>query len=82
MNDLTATQILDMLGRDAIADAIGVSKPAVNKAAQKNKIPALWYARIRAMCERVGVTCPLSAFTWKSPPPFAGDQIIEVTNRD
>lgn len=82
MTELTAIQILDMLGRDAIAESVGVGKPAVNKAAQRNIIPALWYARVRAMCEKVGVTCPLSAFSWKNPPPFSGDQILEASAYD
>jgi len=77
MKDLTSTQIIDMLGRSAVATEIGVQQTTVNKAAQ-GKIPASWYARIRAMCESLNVSCPLSAFAWKSPPAFSGDQILAV----
>ena len=58
----TPNEILDTLGRDAVAVAIGVNKVRVNRAALDEKLPAVWYAKLS---ELHGSDLPRDVFRFK-----------------
>lgn len=58
----TPRDILDTLGREAVAVALDVNLRRVNRAALEEKLPALWY---RKLCDMSGQTLPIECFTAK-----------------
>ena len=54
--------ILDSLGRERVAAAVGVDMRRVQRAAFDDRLPALWYA---ALCDLAGHDLPRDAFTFK-----------------
>jgi hypothetical protein len=54
--------ILDSLGRERVAAAIGVDMRRVQRAANEDRLPALWYA---ALCDLAGHDLPREVFTFK-----------------
>ena len=58
----TPRDILDSLGRERVAAAVGVDMRRVNRAALEDRLPALWYA---ALCDLAGRDLPRDRFTFK-----------------
>ena len=81
MAQLTARNIIGALDRHKMASELGVHISAVAKAYSNDLMPASWFARVKAMCEAVGLPCPLSAFNWRNPPAFdEAGEILPVTS--
>lgn len=83
MSKMTAKQIIGALGREELSKALGVTRGAINAASNKGEngiLSASWYAKIKSMCDKIGMPLPLDVFSWKSPPPFDHrGEIIEVS---
>ena len=58
----TPREILDTIGRERVAQAIGVDMRRVNRAAYAVQLPALWYS---AICEMAEQDLPHDLFTFK-----------------
>jgi len=67
-NMKTSVTILDAIGRERIAAAVGVDIRRVNRAAYEPQLPAVWYA---ALCDLAGYDLPRNAFTFKGAPGLA-----------
>ena len=55
-------EIIDTLGRDAIAQKLGVALRRVDRARTDERIAASWYA---GLCELAGQDLPRNLFTFK-----------------
>ena len=55
-------EIVDGIGRERIAEIVGVRPTAVYQALRNGKLPSSWYV---ALCEEVGHPLPPSAFSFK-----------------
>ena len=66
MNKHSVHQITDTLGGEAIATRMGVSSHMIRHARTSGMFPSSWYAALKAMCDDVGIPCPLSAFNWRA----------------
>lgn len=61
---------------DEVLDALGVKARSLRLARERNAFPSSWYLVLKPVCDRNGVDCPLTAFTFKNPShntPQAGD---------
>ena len=58
----TAHDIVDRIGRDRVAEMMGIQPSAVYEALRRNKLPSSWYL---ALCREVGQTLPAAAFAFK-----------------
>lgn len=67
MNKQAVHHITDTLGADVICESLSVTHHSIRYARTDGRFPASWYAHLKAMCEDVGIPCPLSAFNWKQP---------------
>jgi hypothetical protein len=56
------TDLIDSLGRDAIATRVGAKPRRVDRVRNEEQIPAQWYA---ALCDMAGKTLPVEWFTFK-----------------
>ena len=54
--------IIDNMGRDAIAQKLGVALRRVDRARTEERIPASWYA---GLCDLAGQDLPRHLFTFK-----------------
>jgi hypothetical protein len=64
----TVDKIAEKLGRKRLAELVGVGKAAVTNATTEGTFPASWYVIVSGECDRLGIECPKSAFSFKSPP--------------
>ena len=79
MSKATAKNVIGGIGRAVISERLNVIKGAVNAAYNNGEhgiMPAAWYLAVKALGDEIGLTVPLSAFNWKSPPPFGDDGMI------
>lgn len=58
-------QLTDALGRDTIAEAVGVKRGAVDIAVARGKLPASWFLAVGDLCGAAGVECPVELFAMK-----------------
>jgi hypothetical protein len=58
----TASEIIDFIGRERLAAALGVTTDAVDRARRNNQLPSLWY---HACEEMAGRPLPREAFSFK-----------------
>jgi hypothetical protein len=59
---MTSREIIDSIGRDRVAEALGVEAGRVRRALYEPQLPASWYA---VLCDMAGQDLPRSAFTFK-----------------
>ena len=60
--DGPAAEMLNSLGRESVAAAVGVDMRRIHRAAFDERLPALWYA---ALCDLAGYDLPHELFTFK-----------------
>ncbi|MFD1481630.1 hypothetical protein [Paracoccus nototheniae] len=60
----TVSAICEVVGRQAIASAVGVGLTAVSNAASENRFPARWFYAVRALCAESGIQCPERLFSF------------------
>ena len=63
---MEAKQIIEALGADAVAEALGVTLSAVAEQRRQGKLPAAWYLKLRDLGAARGVSVPEGAFRWKN----------------
>ena len=61
------------LGQVAMADRLGVTRPAVNMAVQRGQFPAAWYLAMCEMCSNADIACPPHLFNFKGVEPQRAD---------
>lgn len=61
---MEARTLADSLGRQTIADALGVGVTAVNNAVRRGTLPARWYDPLDQYCQEIGQECPRAAFNF------------------
>ena len=66
MNRNAVHHIIATLTPEAIEARLDVSPHSVRAAKTKGEFPANWYAGLKALCDEVGIPCPLSAFYWRA----------------
>jgi hypothetical protein len=59
---MTPKSIIDTIGHECVARALGVSLIRVQRAANAQRLPALWYG---ALCELTGRDLPRDLFSFK-----------------
>lgn len=64
---VTTHEIAKSLGRQKMADALGVGLTAISKYVVAGKFPASWYLVIKSLCKDAGADCPDSLFEMKAP---------------
>lgn len=65
MSSYDASHIIANLGAGVIASELGFTERNLRHARTTGKFAGGWYSEIKALCERHGVFCPMSAFSWK-----------------
>ncbi len=65
---MTPRDIVSLLGRKPIADAVGVKPGAVSEALRGEKLPASWFIACRNMGQAMGAQIPDTAFNFKGRP--------------
>ena len=78
MSSRAVHNIIKHLGVDAICSALDVSPHSVRYAKTKGIFSANWYGEVKAMCDEVGIPCPLSAFNWRSSDKKLGNAAPEI----
>ena len=58
----TPHEIIDYLGADNVADALGIGLPAVRVRLAEGKLPASWYHKLETMA---GFSLPRECFSFK-----------------
>lgn len=66
MNRNAVHHIIATLTPEAIEASLDVSPHSVRAAKTKGEFPSNWYAGLKALCDEVGIPCPLSAFYWRA----------------
>ena len=69
-----AREIVDLIGRDALASDLGVLAKTVGIAAATGRFPASWYIVVNAAAARHGAQVPLCLFSFK---PVGAAQSVE-----
>lgn len=64
--EVTVKQIADIIDA-ATLKALGVKDRSLRKARHEGQFPSSWYDIVDARCRKVGIPCPRSLFTFKSP---------------
>jgi hypothetical protein len=59
---MTPKTIIDTIGPECVARAVGVSLIRVQRAANSRRLPALWYG---ALCELTGCDLPRELFAFR-----------------
>jgi hypothetical protein len=59
---MTPREILNTLGRERVAAALGVTVLRVDRATNERRLPASWYD---VLCELAGYDLPRTIFTFK-----------------
>lgn len=59
-----AQKLSRLLGRSAIAAALGVVPSSVSNASKKGVFPAAWYLVVRSLAHEQGLDCPVEAFAF------------------
>ena len=70
---LNAREVVDLIGREALADDLGVLAKTVGIAAATGQFPASWYVVVNAAAAKHGAQVPLCLFRFKMLAPAAGD---------
>ena len=65
MNKRSVHQIISVLGSEAIEMALDVSSHSVRAAKTKGEFPSSWYRELKALCDEIGIPCPMNAFYWR-----------------
>jgi len=60
-----AREIVDLIGRDALASDLGVLSKTVSITAAAGRFPASWYIVINAAAAKHGANVPLGLFNFK-----------------
>lgn len=61
----TVSEILSIIGRNELAQELGVGITAISAASVSNKFPAAWYPVVMEMSARHGVDVSRDAFNWR-----------------
>ena len=61
----TVSEILSIIGRNDLANELGVGLTAISAASVSNKFPSAWYPIVMEMSARHGVTVSRDAFNWR-----------------
>lgn len=69
---ITASEILDKLGRPRVAKVLGVGMTAISRASVENSFPASWYEAIRTLCAEEQLSCPPDLFKQKGLENIGG----------
>lgn len=54
----TAADLVQILGRKALIEALGVTTAAITNNIRKGSFPSHWYLTIKDLCMRSGIVCP------------------------
>jgi len=60
-----ARNLINHLGRQAVAGALGVDDSSISHAYRVGKLPAAWYAPLKRMADEKGLEVPLCLFAWR-----------------
>ncbi len=64
----TVREIVNVIGRDALADALGLANAkSIQPAVTAGEFPAAWYPTIKELCEKQEISIPMALFNWKIP---------------
>lgn len=61
----TVSDVIDVLGRKAIMDVVGVTTQAVTNAKSAGVFNGTWYGPLAALAESMGEELPRDAFAWR-----------------
>jgi hypothetical protein len=70
----TVSEICDAIGRQKIAQAVGVKPTAVSNAVAEARFPAKWFIVLSGMCQEIGLDCPADLFAFTASSAPAADQ--------
>lgn len=62
-----AAIFIDAVGKDRLAEKLGVTHGAVRQAHWRDEIPASWGLVVALLCRDTEFSCPMSAFNWAKP---------------
>ena len=66
---ITASELVDAIGRKKLGDAVGVGPTAISNAVVRGRLPATWFLICKSFAELANVDCPPELFGIK-PLPF------------
>lgn len=64
---LSAAQVIDRFGVNAISLRVGVSRSSVKEARRAGSFPANWFQIVEEMCASDGSEVARDAFNWRAP---------------
>lgn len=62
---MDATSVIEALGRDMLANRLGVTQGALREAARRGTLPAAWWRVARDLGRERNVAVPEHVFGWK-----------------
>jgi hypothetical protein len=68
MFGMNTHDIAQAIGRQNIADALGVRVTAVNNAVGRGRFPPAWFIAMKKLCGEAGIACPVELFAMKGVP--------------
>lgn len=67
-------EIANVIGRKAIAEAVGVQATAVSNAIVRGKFPPAWFIAVQGLAQAAGIDCPPCIFGMIVPQSSVSEQ--------
>ena len=64
----TVADVARIVGKQELADALGVSTGSITQAIRQNRMPASWFVVAMGLLSRHGIECPSELFSFKAKP--------------
>ena len=71
MKNLSLSDVINGLDRQALARALRVGQPMISNAIAQNAAPAVWYPTCVRLGRERGVCVPPKLFKWRNPEDAA-----------
>jgi len=73
MAHITSSEIINNIGESVFIEQLGFTKRNLRHIRREGVFPGYWYASVKALCEKHGVYCSMTAFAWKEPEKKRGN---------
>ena len=70
---MEVSSIIQEVGVERIQAICSVSRHSIRAAKRDSIFPASWYGVLKPECDRLGIDCPMSLFSFKQPPEGPSD---------
>ncbi|MEM7523535.1 MAG: hypothetical protein AAF360_07235 [Pseudomonadota bacterium] len=60
-------QLIEKIGRQEVAEAVGVDPAAVREALRRDLLPAKWFLQVSRLAEKMNLECDPALFNFAKP---------------